>query len=104
MSDLIDKHVPMRTAALGEHYAKADETRALLKRLGIWPTTPGRAILPRGKKPKTAKTASELGQEAYLWAADNGATYAEAAERFKVAPDSIHSYRQYRKLPTLPTK
>ena len=59
MNNLIDKHVPLREAALQEHYMKADETRS---------------------------------------------TYSEAAERFKVDANSIHSYRQYRKLPKLRSK
>ena len=46
----------------------------------------------------------ELGRDAYHWAQANGATYSEAAERFKVDANSIHSYRQYRKLPKLRTK
>ena len=83
---------------------KADETRALLKALGCWPTDRRKPPELRGKKPKTGKLASELGREAYHWAQANGATYSEAAERFKVDANSIHSYRQYRKLPKLRTK
>jgi hypothetical protein len=101
LHDMIDKHVPIREAALQEHYMKADETRALLKALGCWPTRPGRAVEPRGKKPKVGKLASEIGRDAYHWAQANGATYTEAAERFKVDANVIHSYRQYRKLPKL---
>jgi hypothetical protein len=94
LHDLIDKFVPVREAALQEHYMKAAETRALLKKLGCWPTDKRKAVEPRGKKPKNGKTASELGREAYT----------EAAERFRVDANSIHSYRQYRKLPKLRTK
>ena len=104
MNNLIDKHVHIRESALQEHYMKADETRALLKRLGCWPDKPTRSPQPRGKKPKKGKLASELGRDAYHWAKANGATYTEAAERFKVNADSIHSYRQYRKLPKLRNK
>ena len=104
MNNLIDKHVPLREAALQEQYQKAAETRALLKALGCWPTDRRKPPEPRGKKPKNGKLASELGREAYHWAQANGATYSEAAERFKVDANSIHSYRQYRKLPKLRTK
>ncbi len=104
LHDLIDKHVPFREAALQEHYQKAAETRALLKRLGCWPTKPARAVETRGRKPKNGKLASELGREAYHWAFKNNATYTEAAERFRVDVNSIHSYRQYRKLPKLRTQ
>ena len=104
LHDLIDKFVPMPEAALQEHYQKAAQTRALLKAMGCWPTKPARAVEPRGKKPKNGKTASELGREAYHWAFKNNATYTEAAERFRVDANSIHSYRQYRKLPKLRTK
>ena len=103
MNNLIDKHVPLREAALQEHYMKADETRALLKALGCWPTDRRKPPELRGKKPKNGKLASELGREAYHWAQANKATYSEAAERFKVDANSIHSYRQYRKLPKLRT-
>ena len=104
MNNLIDKHVPIRESALQEHYMKADETRALLKRLGCWPDKPTRSPHTRGKKPKNGKLASELGREAYHWAYKNKATYTEAAIRFKVDADAIHSYRQYRKLPKLKNK
>jgi hypothetical protein len=103
MNDLIDKHVPMREAALQEHYMKANETRELLKKLGCWPTDKRKAVEPRGKKPKAGKTASEKGREAYEWALANNASYTEAADRFRISADSIHSYRQYRKLPKLRT-
>jgi len=101
MNNLIDKFVPLREAALQEHYLKADETRALLKALGCWPDKPTRSPFTRGKKAKKGKLASELGREAYEWARKNNATYTEAAERFGISSDSIHSYRQYRKLPKL---
>jgi hypothetical protein len=104
MNNLIDKYVPLREAALQEHYMKADETRALLKAMGCWPKPTGRPSEPRGKKPKNGKTASERGREAYEWARKNNATYTEAAERFRISADSIHSYRQYRKLPKLKNK
>ena len=104
LHNLIDKYIPVREAALQEHYMKADETRALLKALGCWPTDRRKPPELRGKKPKNGKLASELGREAYHWAQANGATYSEAAERFKVDANSIHSYRQYRKLPKLRTK
>lgn len=104
MSDLIDKHVPMRTAALGEHYAKADETRALLKVLGCWPAPSRKPVEPRGKKPKNGRLASEIGRDAYHWAFTNKATYTEAADRFRIDANVIHSYRQYRRLPKLTTK
>ena len=103
MNNLIDKHVPLRGSALQEHYLKAEETRALLKRLGCWPAPAARPPELRGKKPKNGKLASELGREAYHWAYANKATYTEAATRFKVDANSIHSYRQYRKLPKLRT-
>lgn len=101
MNNLIDKHVQPKDSALHEHYLKADETRALLKALGCWPTDKRKPVEPRGKKPKNGKTASEKGREAYEWARKNNATYTEAAERFCISSDSIHSYRQYRKLPKL---
>jgi hypothetical protein len=104
MNNLIDKHVPLREAALQEHYMKADETRALLKAMGCWPTDKRKPVEPRGKKPKNGKTASEKGREAYEWARANNATYIEAADRFRISADSIHSYRQYRKLPKLRNK
>jgi len=104
MNNLIDKHVPLREAVLQEHYMKADETRALLKAMGCWPAPTGRPSELRGKKTKNGKTASEKGREAYEWARKNNATYTEAAERFRISADSIHSYRQYRKLPKLKTK
>jgi len=104
LHDMIDKHVSNKEAALHEHYMKAAETRALLKALGCWPDKPAKAVEPRGKKPKNGKTASEKGREAYHWARANNATYTEAAERFRVDANSIHSYRQYRKLPRLRTK
>lgn len=104
MNSLIDKHVRPTESALHEHYLKAAETRALLKKLGCWPDKSTQSPYPRGKKPKNGKTASELGREAYHWAFKNKATYTEAAERFSVDADSIHSYRQYRKLPKLRTK
>jgi len=101
MNNLIDKHVPIREAALHEHYQKADETRALLKAMGCWPAPSRRQPQLRGKKPKNGKTASEKGREAYEWAQANNATYTEAADRFRISADTIHSYRQYRKLPKL---
>ena len=101
LHDLIDKHVPMPEAALQEHYQKAAETRALLKAMGCWPAPSRKPPEIRGKKPKNGKLASEIGREAYHWAHKNGATYTEAAERFKVDANVIHSYRQYRKLPKL---
>jgi hypothetical protein len=101
---LIDKFVPVREAALQEHYMKAAQTTALLKSLGCWPTDKRKPVEPRGKKPKNGKTASEKGREAYEWARKNKATYTEAAERFCISADSIHSYRQYRKLPKLRNK
>jgi elongation factor P hydroxylase len=101
MNNLIDKHVQAKDSALHEHYLKAEETRALLKRLGCWPKPTGRPAEIRGKKPKNGKTASERGRDAYEWARKNNATYTEAAERFCISADSIHSYRQYRKLPKL---
>lgn len=104
LHDLIDKFVPVREAALQEHYQKAAQTRALLKSLGCWPTDKRKAVEPRGKKPKNGKTASEIGREAYHWGIKNNATYIEAAERFRISADSIHSYRQYRKLPKLRSK
>ena len=104
MNNLIDKHVQPKDSALHEHYLKADETRALLKALGCWPDKPTRSPFTRGKKVKKGKTASELGREAYEWARKNNATYTEAAERFCISSDSIHSYRQYRKLPKLKSK
>jgi len=104
MHDLIDKFVPLPEAALQEHYQKAAQTRALLKALGCWPTDKRKPVEPRGKKPKAGKLASELGREADHWAHANNATYTEAAERFRVDANSIHSYRQYRKLPKLRTK
>jgi hypothetical protein len=104
LHDLIDKFVPVREAALQEHYQKAAQTRALLKALGCWPTDKRKPVEPRGKKPKVGKLASELGREAYHWAHKNNATYTEAAERFRVDANSIHSSRQYRKLPKLRTK
>ena len=100
MHDLIDKHVPQSEARLQEHYNKAAETRALLKKLGCWPviyTNPK----PPGRKKGAGKTVSELGREAYEWAVANNATTMEAADHCKVSPDAIHSYRQYRKLPKL---
>ena len=103
MNDLIDKHVPVREVALLEHYLKASETRALLKRLGCWPDKQTRSPETRGKKPKNGRLSSEIGRDAYHWAYANKATYMEAAERFKVDADAIHSYRQYRKLPKLRT-
>jgi len=103
MNDLIEKYVSVREAALHQHYLKAAETRALLKRLGCWPDKPIRSPETRGKKPKNGKLASEIGREAYHWAYANKATYTEAAERFRVSSDAIHSYRQYRKLPKLRT-
>ena len=104
LHNLIDKHIPVREAALQEHYQKAAETRALLKAMGCWPAKTGRPPEIRGKKPKNGKLASEVGRDAYHWAYANKATYTEAAERFKVDANSIHSYRQYRKLPKLKTK
>jgi hypothetical protein len=104
LHNLIDKYIPIREAALQEHYQKAAETRALLKAMGCWPTRPGRPVEVRGKKPKNGKLASEIGREAYHWAYANKASYTEAAERFKVDANSIHSYRQYRKLPKLKNK
>jgi hypothetical protein len=104
LHDLIDKFVPAKEAALQEHYAKAEETRALLKRLGFWPTDKRKPVEVRGKKPKNGKLASELGREAYHWAYKNNATYTEAAERFRIDANSIHSYRQYRRLPKLRSK
>jgi hypothetical protein len=104
LHDMIDKHVPAREAALQEHYQKAAETRAMLKALGCWPTDKRKPVEPRGKKPKHGKTASERGREAYEWALANNSTYTEAAERFRIDVNSIHSYRQYRKLPKLRTK
>lgn len=104
LHDLIDKHVSLREAALQEHYQKAAETRALLKKLGCWPDKPARSAAPRGKKPKNGRTASEIGREAYHWALKNNATYTEAADRFRVDADAIHSYRQYRRLPKLRSK
>jgi hypothetical protein len=104
MHNLIDKHIPIREAALQEHYMKADETRALLKALGCWPTSTRKPPEIRGKKPKAGKLASEIGRDAYHWAQANGATYTEAAERFRIDANVIHSYRQYRKLPKLKSK
>lgn len=104
MNNLIDKHVPLREAALQEHYQKAAETRALLKALGCWPTSTRKPPEIRGRKPKAGKLASEIGREAYHWAQANGATYTEAAERFRIDANVIHSYRQYRKLPKLKSK
>ena len=104
LHNLIDKYIPVREAALQEHYQKAAETRALLKAMGCWPAKTGRPPEMRGKKPKNGKLASEIGREAYHWAYANKATYTEAAERFNVDANSIHSYRQYRKLPKLKTK
>jgi hypothetical protein len=104
LHDLIDKFVPIREAALQEHYQKAAETRALLKAMGCWPTSTRKPPEIRGKKPKNGKLASELGREAYHWAQANGATYTEAAERFRIDANAIHSYRQYRKLPKLRTR
>lgn len=104
LHDLIDKFVPIREAALQEHYMKAAETRALLKKLGCWPASTRKPPEIRGKKPKAGKLASEIGREAYHWAQANGATYTEAAERFRIDANVIHSYRQYRKLPKLKSK
>lgn len=99
MHDLIDKHVPQAEAKLQEHYQKAEETRALLKKMGCWPAPGPKAQPPRKKHRQTPKSA--IAALAYEWAVANGKTTNEAAEQFHINPDSVHSYRQYRKLPKL---
>lgn len=99
LNDLVDKHVPLTEARLVEHYAKAEETRALLKRLGSWPTSTKVAQPPR-KKP-AAETEIQRAKRAYEWATATGSTTMDASDKFRVSSDAIHSYRQYRKLPTL---
>lgn len=99
LHDMIDKHVPVAEARLQEHYQKAAQTRALLKRLGCWPAPGPQAQPPRKKHRQTPKSA--IAKLAYEWAIQFGKTTNEAAEQFHISPDSIHSYRQYRKLPKL---
>ena len=99
LHDMIDKHVPQAEAKLQVHYDKANETRALLKQLGYWPTDKRKAQPPRKKS--NGPPMSRKAKKAYEWAVLNGKTTNEAADQFKITPDSIHSYRQYRKLPKL---
>lgn len=100
LHDMIDKHVPQSEARLQVHYDKAEETRALLKRLGCWPTDRRRAEPPR-RKGNSHGMMSLVARMAYEWAVANDKTTNEAADEFRCTPDSIHSYRQYRKLPKL---
>lgn len=99
LHDMIDKHVPQAEAKLQVHYDKAAETRALLKRIGCWPTDKRKAQPPRKKS--NAPTMSKRAKKAYEWAVLHDKTTIEAADHWRVTPDSIHSYRQYRKLPKL---
>ena len=100
LHDMIDKHVPQAEAKLQAFYDKAHETRALLKRLGCWPA-PRPAAQPPRRKETGRGMMSTIAKMAYEWALANGKTTNEAAEEFRCTPDSIHSYRQYRKLPKL---
>jgi hypothetical protein len=99
LHDMIDKHVPVAEARLQEHYQKAAQTRAMLQKMGCWPAPSRNPRPPRKKHRQSPKSA--IAKLAYEWAIANGKTTNEAAEQFFVSPDSIHSYRQYRKLPKL---
>lgn len=99
LNDMIDKHVPQAEARLQVHYDKANETRSLLKLLGYWPTKQSAARPPRKKS--NGQPMSKVAKIAYEWAIANGKTTQQAADRFYVTTDSIHSYRQYRNLPKL---
>lgn len=100
LHDMIDKHVPQAEANLQVHYDKAAQTRALLKRMGCWPADTRPAQPPR-RKDDTHGTISLVARMAYEWAREHDKTTMEAADHFRVTPDAIHSYRQYRKLPKL---
>ena len=101
LHDMIDKHVPQAEANLQVHYDKAAETRALLKKMGCWPAE--RSYTPQPPRKKDAKhgALSLVARMAYEWARQHDKTTIEAADHFRVTPDAIHSYRQYRKLPKL---
>lgn len=101
LHDMIDKHVPQAEAKLQAHYDKAAQTRALLKRMGCWPAETNRNPQPPRRKETGRGTMSTVAAIAYEWARKNHKTTNEAAEEFRCTPDSIHSYRQYRKLPKL---
>lgn len=101
LHDMIDKHVPVAEARLQEHYAKAAETRAMLKKLGCWPDDTQRTPQPPRKKDNGHGSISVVARMAYEWAREHDKTTNEAAEQFRVNPDAIHSYRQYRQLPKL---
>ena len=101
LHDMIDKHVPQAEAKLQAFYDKAHETRALLKRMGCWPAETVRRAQPPRKKETGRGMMSKIARMAYEWALANGKTTTEAAEEFRCTTDSIHSYRQYRKLPKL---
>lgn len=100
LHDMIDKHVPQAEANLQVHYDKAAETRALLKKLGCWPSDT-RPVQPPRKKDQGHGAISLIARMAYEWARENDKTTIEAADQFRVTPDAIHSYRQYRNLPKL---
>lgn len=101
LHDMIDKHVPQAEAKLQVHYDKAAQTRALLKRMGCWPAETKHKAKPPRKKETGRGMMSTVAKMAYEWARQNHKTTNEAAEEFRCTPDSIHSYRQYRKLPKL---
>ena len=101
LHDMIDKHVPQAEAKLQVHYDKAAQTRALLKKMGCWPAETKHKAQPPRRKETGRGTMSTVAAIAYEWARKNRKTTNEAAEEFRCTPDSIHSYRQYRKLPKL---
>ena len=101
LHDMIDKHVPQAEARLQIHYDKAAETRALLKRLGCWPAETKHKAQPPRKKAEGHGSVSLIARMAYDWARKHDKTTNEAAEEFRISPDAIHSFRQYRKLPKL---
>ena len=87
----------------------AEETRSLVRRLGMLPKEPSRRCRRQGGIPGSPKSARSqprkgegIGKRAYEWALRNKATAIEAGRRFKCGTSVIYAHRSRYNLPQLP--